>query len=112
MGERNADPANVRPVIPNAEEAAAEWSRQTGIIPVNHIVSVRTDLLLQHPWLAGELMKLFEEAKRKAGGSAGEASQPYGLEPNRRSMQMLLDFAAQQKLTPRVYQADELFLSP
>jgi 4,5-dihydroxyphthalate decarboxylase len=111
MGERNVDPANVRPVIPNAEEAAVEWSRKTGILPVNHIVSVRTDLLRQHPWLATELMNLFEEARRKAVGGAGDASQPYGLEPNRRSMQMLLDFAAQQKLTPRAYRVDELFAS-
>ena len=40
---------------------------------------------------------------------AGDDALPYGLEPNRRSMQMLLDFAAQQKLTERAYQVDELF---
>jgi 4,5-dihydroxyphthalate decarboxylase len=109
MGERNADPADVRMVIPNADEAAVEWSRRAAIFPVNHIVSVRTELLQQHPWLAEELTSLFGEAKAKAGGSAMDASLPYGLEPNRRSMQMLLDFAAQQKLTPRAYQVDELF---
>jgi 4,5-dihydroxyphthalate decarboxylase len=109
MGERSVDPTHVRPVIPHAAEAAAEWSRKTGVVPVNHIVSVRTDLLRQHPWLAAELMNLFEEAKRKAGGGAADASQAYGLEPNRHSMQMLLEFAAQQQLTPRVYRVDELF---
>lgn len=109
MGERNVDPAGVRPVIPNADEAAVEWSERTGIFPVNHIVSVKAELLRQHPWLAEELMNLFEEARRKAGNLANEALLPYGLEPNRRSMQMLLDFAAQQKLTPRAYLVDELF---
>lgn len=109
MGERNADPADVRPVIPDAGAAAVDWSERTGIFPVNHIVSVKTDLLKQYPWLAKELMDLFEEARRKAGLTAKEPLLPYGLEPNRRSMQMLLDFAAQQKLTPRAYLVDELF---
>jgi 4,5-dihydroxyphthalate decarboxylase len=112
MGERNADPADVSPVIPNAEAAAADWSERTGIFPVNHIVSVKSDLLRQHPWLAEELMRLFEEARQKAASSARESALPYGLEPNRRSMQMLLDFAAQQRLTPRAYPVDELFHKP
>src|SRR3712207_7187204 len=47
----------------NAEEAAAEWSRRTGVFPVNHVVAVKTELLEQHPWLAEELMTLFTEAK-------------------------------------------------
>jgi 4,5-dihydroxyphthalate decarboxylase len=105
MGERTVDPSGIRPVIPNADEAAAEWSRRTGVYPVNHVVAVKTELLEKHPWLADELMALFEEAKRRSGADA----LPYGLEPNRRSMQMLLDFAAQQKLTERAYQVDELF---
>jgi 4,5-dihydroxyphthalate decarboxylase len=110
MGERNADPDGVRSVIPNAVEAASEWSRATGIIPVNHILAVKADLLRQHPWLAAELMDLFKAAKEKAHSeSPPEVSPPYGLEPNRRSMQMLLDFAAQQQLTPRTYQVDEIF---
>jgi hypothetical protein len=50
---------------------------------------------------------LFTEAKRKSG--AGDDGLPYGLAPNRLSMQMLLDFAAEQKLTPRAYQVDEIF---
>ncbi len=106
MGERNVDPQNVRPVIPDADAAAAAWSRSTGIFPVNHIIAVKNDLLREHPWLASELMTMFTEAKRKAGSGDDH---PYGLEPNQRSMQMLLDFAAQQQLTPRAYQVKELF---
>jgi len=107
MGERTVDPSGIRPVIPNPDEAAAEWSRRTGVYPVNHVVAVKSELLDKHPWLAAELMGLFEEAKRRSG--AREDALPYGLEPNRRSMQMLLDFAAEQKLTPRAYRVDELF---
>jgi len=107
MGERTVDPSDVRPVIPNADEAAAGWSRRTGVFPVNHIVAIKAELLEGNPWLAGELLSLFLQAKLES--SAADDGLPYGLEPNRRAMQMLLDFSAEQGLTPRAYQVDELF---
>jgi 4,5-dihydroxyphthalate decarboxylase len=109
MGERNADPQGVRPVIADADRVAKDWSRRTGVLPVNHIVSVKTELLRQHPWLAQELIELFEAARRMAGEAKTDAPPPHGLEPNRRSMQMLLDFALDQQLVPRPYRVDELF---
>jgi 4,5-dihydroxyphthalate decarboxylase len=109
MGERDVDPADVRPVIADAEAEAEKWSKRTGIFPVNHVVSVRSELLARHPWLASELMIMFEAARVKSG-ARGTAALPYGLEPNRAAMQMLLDFAADQRLTPRIYRLDELFV--
>jgi 4,5-dihydroxyphthalate decarboxylase len=108
MGERNVDPADVRSVIPDSEVAGKEWSRRSGIVPVNHIVSIRTELLEQHPWLAEELMQMFEDA-RIASAASGVAVLPYGLEPNRSAMQMLCRFAAGQKLTAREYDVEEIF---
>ena len=105
MGERDVDPNNIRPVIADADAAGEQWSRKTGIYPVNHVVAVRTELLQSHPWLGEELMRMFEAARVKAGAR----TLPYGLEPNRAAMQMLLDFAANQGLTPRTYRVDELF---
>ncbi len=105
MGERDVDPNNVRPVIADADAAGEQWSRETGIFPVNHVVTLRTELLQSHPWLADELMRMFEAARVQSGARI----LPYGLEPNRAAMQMLLDFAANQRLTPRTYRVDELF---
>ena len=105
MGERDVEPNNIRPVIADADAAGKKWSRATGIFPVNHVVSVRSELLQQHPWLGAELMRMFEAARAKSGAHA----LPYGIEPNRAAMQMLLDFAADQRLTPRTYRVDELF---
>jgi len=109
MGEREVDPAGVRPVIEEADAEAERWRRETGIFPVNHIVSVRAELLDRHPWLAGELTMLFEESRRLSQPSGPAAALPYALEPNRRSIQMLLDFAHEQGLSPRRMPADELF---
>jgi 4,5-dihydroxyphthalate decarboxylase len=108
MGERNVDPANVRPVIADSDAAGEQWSKRTGVVPVNHILSVRSALLTQHPWLAAELMRLFDEARRMSGAK-GTGALPYGLGPNRDAMQMLCDFAADQKLTSKSFRVDDVF---
>ena len=108
MGERDVDPANVRPVIPHAAAAADEWSKSTGLFPVNHVLAVRTHLATAYPWLTDELMRVFDEARIQSGAS-GSAALPYGLEPNRKSMQALCDFAADQKITTRTFSVEEVF---
>jgi len=118
-------PGEYQTVISDAEAVAAEWYRKTGVYPVNHVVSVKTSLLREHPWLGAELLSLFTAAKEQArvkapapaAGSAqaklralvGEDTLPYGMAKNRAGIEMLLKFAAEQTLTPRVYRLEELF---
>lgn len=108
MGERNVDPTDVRSVIADSDAAGEQWSKATGVFPVNHILSIRSALLQEHPWLAAELMRMFEAA-RLASGAQGTAAMPYGRGPNRDAMQMLCDFAADQKLTSKVFRVDDIF---
>jgi 4,5-dihydroxyphthalate decarboxylase len=111
MGERVVDPAGVRTVIPDAEAAARKWVETSGIVPVNHVLTVQKQLVAEHPWLPQELMRMFEEARKISEAEGGiEQPPPYGLENNRRSLQMAIDFAARQQLVPRAYGVDELFL--
>jgi 4,5-dihydroxyphthalate decarboxylase len=109
------DGAAVRSVIPNADEAAAEWYRRTAAYPVNHVVCVKTALV---PPLGAELMRLFTEAKSAAREPSAEARfapivggdpLPYGLDANRAGIELCLRYAAEQGLVPRVYAAEELF---
>lgn len=100
------DPAQVRPVIPNADAAAAEWSRQTGVYPINHVVVVKDALLARHPWLADELMRLFVASKEMSGEAV-----PYGVEANRPAIELLMRYAAQQQMIPRAYRPEELFIA-
>jgi 4,5-dihydroxyphthalate decarboxylase len=100
------DPAQVRPVIPDADAVAAAWSRRTGVHPINHVVVVQDALLAEHPWLADELMRLFAASKRLA-----EDTVPYGIDANRPAIELLMRYAAEQRLIPRAYKVEELFVT-
>jgi 4,5-dihydroxyphthalate decarboxylase len=114
------DPALVRPVIPDAAARQSAWFSKTGAYPVNHVVCVKTELLEAHPWLAGELMRLFRTAKAASAEPPNEARfaslvggdpLPYGLEANRAGIALCLRYAAEQGLVPAVYRPEDLFLT-
>jgi len=109
MGERVVDPSGIRTVIADAEAAAHDWIARNGHGAINHILSVKTDLLRQHVWLAAELFRMFNEAREIAIGDGAEAPPVYGVTSCRASLQMCLDFSAEQQITPRRYAVDDMF---
>jgi 4,5-dihydroxyphthalate decarboxylase len=118
------------PLIPDAQAREAEWFAQTGIYPIHGVVVVRDELLAHHPWLAEELFHAFSAA-RDTGLTRLEHSEPpgpddvklrrlqsivgdrpllpYGLEPNRPTIEALLSFAVDQKIITTQYAVEELF---
>jgi 4,5-dihydroxyphthalate decarboxylase len=112
-----ADPARIRPVVPDPEAAARRWFQRTGVYPVNHVICVKSALLEQHPWLGAELSRLFNDAKRLTRSAPAEERWaglvtdvlPYGLESNRPSIETCLNYAARQRLIPVSYRPEELF---
>lgn len=112
------DASKVRPVIPDADAAAAAWYRKTGAYPVNHILCVRDSLLAADPFLAGRLFGLCQDAKAAATRPSAEERYrdliggdplPYGLEANRAGIELCLRYAAEQGLIPRAYRPEALF---
>ncbi len=99
------DPAAIRTVIPDADAVAAEWSRRSSVYPINHVVVVKNALLAQHPWLAEELMRLFLASRERIADAV-----PYGIDANRPAIELLMRYAAEQKLIPRAYTVEELFV--
>ncbi len=102
IGLARLDAPELRTVIPDAATVAAEWSRRTGVRPINHVVAIKTDLLAAHPWLARELYMLFVRAR--AGTPPA-----YGMAENRAAIEMLLRFAAEQGLTPARLRPADVF---
>ena len=115
VGIETAGHPDLRPLIPDAERAEAEWSQRTGIYPINHILVVREEIADAHPWVKGELFALFEAAKQMSLGrldadrAASKAGLSFGLEPNRAAIEAVARYAFDQRITPRVFTAEELF---
>lgn len=131
LGELALDTPEIQPLIPNARDAAFDWFRRTGIYPINHGVVVKNTLLKEMPWIADELMAAFEQAKaiylKDIAGAAGLSSWdkaaaqnaavvgdpfPFGIEQNRKALEAITRFAADQGMVPRKFTVEELFTVP
>ena len=131
LGEVGVDAPEIKPLIPDARNAAFDYFRRTGIYPVNHGVVVKNTLLKEHPWIADELGRAFEAAKaiylKDLQGSAGISSWdkaaadnatvvgdpfPFGIEKNRKALEAITQFAADQHMVPRKFSVEELFQLP
>jgi len=124
------DSPNIKPLIPNAREAGFDALRERGHYPINHTVVVKDELLSAHPTLAPDIFHAFAEAKRLyvrrlAAGEVTEPSKddavfqrvmemigdplPYGIAPNRRMLEAVVQHAAEQGIISRPVAVEELF---
>lgn len=124
------DSPEVKPLIPNAAEAGLAALRERGLYPINHTLVVKDDLLAAHPSLGADICNAFAEAKRPylddlAGGRIAEPSAddwffkrvmdvigdplPYGVEPNRRMIEAIIQHDYEQGIIPRRMTVEELF---
>jgi len=124
------DSPDVKPLIPNALEAGLKALRSRGHYPINHTVVVKDDLLNAHADLAPDVFNAFAEAKRlyverlKAGSiekptPVDEVHRrvmditgdplPYGIAPNRRVLEELIQHSVTQGIITRPVTVEELF---
>ena len=125
--------SGIRRLFPDYEAVEAAYFRETGIFPIMHVIVIKTEVLERHPWLAMNLYKAFEEAKRRSverlsditashaplawlapyaermKSLFGEDIWPYGLEKNRTTLQAFIDFAFEQGVCHRRLELEELF---
>lgn len=121
--------AGFAPLIPDAREAGISWLQATGVYPINHTLVVRNEHLEANPWLAGELFRLFRQAKEgflptldTAAGAAGEDARaremrevlqgdplPFGVEANRATLETFIGFTADQQIIPEGILPEEAF---
>jgi len=108
LGETSDDP-RLKPLFPDAKAEAERWSRQHGTIPVNHLVVVTTTLANSHSDAVREVYRMLKASKAVAQPAAGVDFVPFGVEAVRKSLELIISYAAQQALIPREYSVDELF---
>jgi 4,5-dihydroxyphthalate decarboxylase len=111
VAEGAGSDARLKTLIPDAASAAIAWQERNGVLPINHMVAVKSALTRQNPAAVREFYRLLVQSKQAAGlPVAGELDTcPMGLEANRRNLEVAIDFAYTQKLIPQRYAVDELF---
>jgi 4,5-dihydroxyphthalate decarboxylase len=129
---RRGSPKVVR-LLPNYKALERDYYQRTGIYPIMHTVVMRRDVYNRNPWIAKSLFDAFsrskaiaQDAQRETGapklsfawlGAAieeetavfGQDWYPYGVAPNIRSIQAIIQFTWEQGLTTRRLEVEELF---
>jgi 4,5-dihydroxyphthalate decarboxylase len=118
----DAPPSNVKPLIPNAREAAAESFRKTGVYPINHMIVVKDEVVKQHPWVPEALFEAFAESKKAWQAKTPEAERntlsgstlqgdpyPYGIEANRKALEAVARFGREQKILTSELSVEDMF---
>jgi 4,5-dihydroxyphthalate decarboxylase len=124
---------NVGWLFPDPTAAAKDYYKRTGIFPIMHLLGVRRELAGQHPWLPAALLKAFEQAKAAALALINDTSAtkvtlpfveenlqaardlmgsdfwPYGVEPNRKTLEAFLRRHHSEGLSSRLVSVDEMF---
>lgn len=129
IGAGPVDSPDVKPLIPDAQNAANEWFKKTGIYPINHLVVVKDELLRANPGLADELYRTFVQAKQaylkklEAGEGLSDEDQalarrrglvgadpiPYGVDANRKALEAIIQFAVDQHILSKKITPEEMF---
>ena len=124
---------SIRRLIVNSREVEESYYKETGIFPIMHLICVKNDILEKHPWVAMNLYDAFEEGKNHSIRRALKGSHsiypvpwgfasaeemfdlfdgdiwPYGLEPNRATLEAFLRFGYSQGVAHREMRPEELF---
>jgi 4,5-dihydroxyphthalate decarboxylase len=127
VGVRNPFPGT-KLLLPDANSAAPDYYERTGIYPINHTIVIQDALLAEAPWIATELFNTFKASKAvylgdiESGKSVARNDAdvverakivgdpfPFGIGPNRKALETVLQFAAEQQVIPRKPSIDELF---
>jgi 4,5-dihydroxyphthalate decarboxylase len=125
-----SDSPDVKPLIPNGQDAGLKALRERGHYPINHCMVIKDELIAKYPDLAADVFNTFAESKRvyvdtlKAGAIekptaidtmhkkvmeiTGEPL-PYGIGPNRKVIENLIAHARAQGIITRPVSVDDLF---
>ncbi len=99
----------LQPVIADPYEAAREWCRRSGVLPINHMAVVKASLVDSNPAAVKEIYRVLVESKKAAPPSSDVDTIRFGLDSIRRSLELIIEYSVQQRLIPRKFSVDDLF---
>lgn len=111
IGTDLPDDERLKSVIPDPHEAAQAWGERHQLVPINHMMMIKTDWIERHPEMGNEIYRLLLESKSRLGVAPHEGRDltPFGIEANRNALELLILYCYQQGLIPSLYRAEDLF---
>jgi 4,5-dihydroxyphthalate decarboxylase len=124
----------VQRLFPDFVKEEKDYYRRTTIFPIMHLVVLRRDFYEQHPFVATSLFNACNESKQLAYKRMrylgalrymlpwlpkeledikevfGGDPWPYGLEPNRRTLEALVQFLVDQSMIEKPVPVENLFV--
>jgi 4,5-dihydroxyphthalate decarboxylase len=122
-------------LLPNHRALERELVERERIFPIMHLVAIRRALYERHPWIANSLYAAFVESKRIARARLRYAGSlaamlpwlqdeleeidelfpggdpfPYGVEPNRPTLEALVRYMVEQHFIPQAMPIEQLFV--
>ncbi len=129
----NMPDSPVRRLFADTQSAELAYWKDTGIFPIMHLIGIRKDIYEEHPWVAQQLLRSFDASKNRSLARAKDTSSayfpvplmlhavqtaieiagddfwPYGVEPNRKTLEAFLRYSHEQGITARQLSVDEIF---
>jgi 4,5-dihydroxyphthalate decarboxylase len=119
LGEAIREP-HVKRFYPDPAAAQREYFDRTGVLPFDDVIAIKGQVVADNPWVAPALFEAFKAAKEQylratpnpdiPGATYLQGDPlPFGIEPNRKAMEMCMQYALQQGSIPRALPLEELF---
>jgi len=110
LGAEVPNEPRVAHLIPDPKEAALAWYRKYNTVPVNHLFCVDKDLAEARPDVIRDIFRMLKESKAAMPPSAdGIDFHPFGVAALQKPLEMIIQYAVEQKIIPRAFTVDELF---
>jgi 4,5-dihydroxyphthalate decarboxylase len=105
LGEKMEYP-ELKPLFADAAAEEKSWFAKHHVLPINHMVVVSETLSNEHPEAVREVFRLLRESAALAPPAAVPR---FSTEEMRRSLELIIQYTAQQALIPSTFAVDELF---
>jgi 4,5-dihydroxyphthalate decarboxylase len=123
----------VKRLFPDVRATEQDYNRKTHLFPIMHAVAIRTDVIKENPWLPEAVFEMYSKAKQKAYANLetttslkvslpwvtqefedtrrlmGKNYWSYGIEANRKELELAMRYTYEQGLVKRSLDFEELF---
>lgn len=118
---------DVKPLFPDPLAEGIRYYKKTGLLPINHGMVAKRELVERHPWVVLNVLKAFDRANEIAERERVEHAQyhiatglasieglstvlvRHGIKANRLVLETAAQYSQEQGLTPRRVKLEELF---